>query len=158
MIAPNACSLGVPRPTNEQPHRQLYGISFSGLGVHQRVQVSGRSVDCEVDDLPDQDGRLCLRMKKCLGGRKPRRERRPENSWSSKSTVVLPTCNHMQWPLGEGLTSQPRAQSDGPCSHLRQILDIWRLPRFQHDRMSRSITVIFLRKRQPTVEALSLGR
>jgi hypothetical protein len=35
--------------------------------MQQRVQVSGRSVDCEVDDLPDQDGRLLSKEDQMLG-------------------------------------------------------------------------------------------
>jgi hypothetical protein len=37
------------------------------LAPKQRVQVSGRPVDCEVDDLPYQDGRLLSEDEQMLG-------------------------------------------------------------------------------------------
>jgi hypothetical protein len=46
---------------------QASGKATQDLGVQRRVQVCDRSVDCEVDDLPDQDGRVLSKDEQMLG-------------------------------------------------------------------------------------------
>jgi hypothetical protein len=62
---------GVPRPTHQQPQRESHSTSFwqrnASLGVQQRVQLSARSVERQVGDLPDQDRHLSSKDEQMLG-------------------------------------------------------------------------------------------